>query len=163
MGKWVEVRCNCPNRVPRRLDPSRPWDLTYDCGHRDGVLFQFWPGYLYQTACFLKSLLKDYPDVWRSFEVFSKLEQWPRGDECLEITADEAVGFQLELEELQKLENGTSTLPYQVIRKWRDHWNRFFDDPWHMEDAKSISEIVTSGLKLCEFAIETGNPIEFRW
>jgi hypothetical protein len=65
-------------------------------------------------AKFLKRLLKDCPEVWRTFELFSKLEHWPRGDEYLEIPSNEAVGLQLELEELLKLENGTSSLSYQV-------------------------------------------------
>ena len=125
MGKWCEVKCNCPNREPLpgsewpnydmyrkhftgRVRPREEWEEKikdmYKCGHRDGALVQFWPGDLLQIGLALEEAYRERPEY---FELFRRISNWRNyDDEYLALSADEAALWRLEIEQLQNYLSG---------------------------------------------------------
>ena len=162
MGKWSEVKCNCPNRVP--VDPNRVLE-PYQCGHVEGVLLGVWPGYFLEVGRFLKRLSHD-PDYQSPFEIFPLLhDSWTHWtpDEYLGLTTPQRDAWRLEIEELLRAEAGESVFPSHIGRRWTHHWSQFFQSPWRRKDGGSITEILKEGIALCEASEKTGNPVEFFW
>ena len=98
--------------------------------------------------------------------MFQRIADWGGTEEYLSLGTEEAVIWQLELEELQKFHEGQREYSENARRVWEIFWRHYFDsqnNPWHAECAGSVPEIISDGLKLCSATIESGNPIEFSW
>ena len=133
MGKWAEVHCNCPDRVPlpgsdfyfgaphrnkRRLtkkerEEVEEWKRTtknmFECGHRSGVVIEFWPGDIIHLGNLIGSLFRDES---ATFEVFAKVGDWRcYEDELLLILPDEAALWLLEIDEIGRGLSGFGNLP----------------------------------------------------
>lgn len=162
MGRWVEVRCNCPDRGPiNRPDHQNTTVLFYPCGHKDGALAQTSPNDFFEMARFLRSLLRHYPDAWEPYEVFQRLERWPKKDEDSTLSVDEAKQWQLELEELKRIQDRTTDWSFELQNKWHTHWK---DHELKVGDpTRVVSDVIDRALKLCQASVASGNPIEFYW
>jgi hypothetical protein len=139
MGKWSEVHCDCPNRVPlpgsdfyfdkphrnkRRLTKKEKaeveeWERTtkdmFECGHRSGVVIEFWPGDIIHLGNLIGSVFRDESVT---FEVFAKVGDWRRyEDELLLIQPDEASLWLMEIEEIQRALLGSENLPPDKMAK----------------------------------------------
>ncbi len=91
MGKWADVQCDCPTRVPlpgrfyfdephrkkRRLTRKQKtevdeWNRTnkemFQCGHRSGLIIELNPGDMIHLGNLIDSILPD-----STFEVFAKV------------------------------------------------------------------------------------------
>lgn len=160
MGKWCEVKCSCPDRV--LVDSTQPIDAVYRCGHKDGTLFQCWPGYIFRMGRILEAALKDEPRRAQDFEILFRICNWRNyEDEYLSLARDARDQWRLEIEELQAAQRGQNVLSRNALQKWNSLWSDFFKDPWHREDAKSVDEILANCLRLCDASMRTANPIEF--
>lgn len=131
MGKWAEVHCNCPNRIPlaggayfdqphqrkRRLTAKQKaeveeWERTTKdmlvCGHRNGNLIEFWPGDIVHLGSLIASIFRDKEGA---FELFGKVGDWRcYEDELLLVTPDRARLWLLEIEEVQQALLGLGNL-----------------------------------------------------
>jgi hypothetical protein len=139
MGKWVEIHCDCPNRVPlpdsdfyfdephrnkRRLTEKEKaeveeWKRTtknmFECGHRSGVVIEFWPGDIIHLGNLIGSIFRDESGT---FEVFAKVGDWRcYEDELLLIQPDEASLWLMEIEEIQRALQGFDNLSQDKIEK----------------------------------------------
>lgn len=139
MGKWVEEYCDCPNRVRlphSNYDSDRPhrgkerltkeeekeleeWNEKvcnmFQCGHRNGVAFEFWPGDIVLLGILISDIFDDERD---KFDLFVKVGDWRcYDDELLLIPPDEAAQWKLQVEELQKALNDLGNLPKGLIEK----------------------------------------------
>jgi hypothetical protein len=136
MGKWAEVHCNCPNRVPlpgsdymerphrkkSNLTPKEQkevldWEHTlqdmFECGHRSGNVIEFWPGEIINLGNVLGRIFESESGA---FEVFTRVGDWRcYEDELLLIQPDEAALWLMEIEELQKAFQGFGNLPHKKI------------------------------------------------
>lgn len=158
MGKWSQVKCNCPNRVPVA---GGFYKRVYECGHKRGMLFQIWPGNLFDVGRLLKDMFRHDPEYAKSFSTFIKIARFENyDDEYLELNGEERELWQLEIEELFAFIEGRTFLPYQAAQMWNAYWAEFFTGEWHQKDAVSVENILQTGLKLCEASRETDNPIE---
>src|SRR5688500_14898627 len=136
MGKWAEVQCACPNRKPvpgsdfmvgkphrnkRRLtkkqsDEVAEWERTtrnmYECGHRDGVVVEFWPGDIVNLGDIIGGIFED------GFEIFKRAGDWRcYEDELLLIPPDESQLWLLEIDEIQRALDGAGNLPQQKVER----------------------------------------------
>ncbi|MCA1621674.1 MAG: hypothetical protein LC795_20860 [Acidobacteria bacterium] len=139
MGKWAEVHCDCPNRVPlagsdfyfdkphrnkRRLTKKErgeveEWERAaknmFECGHRSGVVIEFSPGDIVHLGNLLGGIFRDENGM---FEVFAKVGDWRcYGDELLLIQPDEAGLWLMEIEEIQRALGGFGNLPQDKIER----------------------------------------------
>jgi hypothetical protein len=139
MGKWSEVYCNCPNRVPlpgsdsyfdephrnqRRLTKKETaeveeWKRTtmtmFKCGHRRGVVIELWPGDIIHLGKLIGNIFRDESDT---FEFFTKVGDWGcYEDELLLIQSDEVSLWLMEIEEIQRALQGFENLPQDKIEK----------------------------------------------
>lgn len=137
MGKWAEVHCDCPNRIPlagsdfyfdkphrnkhrltkKEKDEVEEWERTaknmFACGHRNGVVIEFSPGDIIRFGNVLDSIFRDERGT---FEVFAKVVDWRRyEDELLLIPPDEAGLWLMEIEEIQGALQGFGNLPQDKI------------------------------------------------
>ena len=147
MGKWSQVRCNCHNRIPlpksdrrdrpyrkyshRRLLSKQEEDIEvwvkniqdtygdmYECGHRDGMLIQFWPGDIIRLGWVLNTIFKNdltfeiYPKVGNGRNYFSE-----NLDEELHISPQEAELWLMEAAELKQAFLGYGNLPYRQVKQ----------------------------------------------
>lgn len=143
MGKWVQVRCNCPNRISlpnsschdqpyqnskwqklsnRKKKEIKTWqenvENRYKCGHVDGMLVQFCPDEIIELGFVLNKVFKD--DV--TFEIYSKVGEWRNYflnglSEELRISPQEAELWLMEVAELEKWFLGQGNLPYHQIQQ----------------------------------------------
>ena len=132
MGKWAEVYCDCPNRTPLAGSDSyfgRPhrqkhrltkkekeeverWERAtkqmFACGHRSGLVIELSPGNIILLGNLLESI---FLDEGGTFEVFAKVGNWRYyDDELLLIEPDEAVLWQMEIDEIQGALQGFGNL-----------------------------------------------------
>jgi len=131
MGKWAEVHCNCPNRIPlaggdscyqphrrkRRLTAKQKaeveeWERTtqdmFVCGHRNGNLIEFSPGDIVHLGYLIGSIFRDKEGA---FKLFGKVGDWRcYEDELLLVTPDRARLWLLEIEEVQQALSGLGNL-----------------------------------------------------
>lgn len=139
MGKWAEVHCDCPNRVPlpgsdfyfgephrrkRRLtkkerEEVEEWERTtknmFECGHRSGVIIEFWPGDIIHLGNLIGSVIRDESST---FEIFAKVGDWRcYEDELLLLPPDEADLWLIEIDEIQRALQGFGNLPQDKIGK----------------------------------------------
>ena len=215
MGKWSQVRCNCHNRIPlpksdRRDRPYRNrshrklsskqageieiWEKNvkdmYECGHREGMLVQLWPGEIVRLGWVLNMIFKN--DL--TFEIYPKVGNWRNYfDEELQFSPQEAELWLMEAAELKQAFLGYGNLPYRQVRQiistlyqveTQSHNNlkqrleiaaaetlggrRFLDNlDREPVSPESIMEqqfsVIESTTKLCQAAIDSGNPIELLW
>lgn len=139
MGKWAEVHCACPNRVPlpgsdfyfdrphrnkRRLtkkekEEVEEWERTtkdmFDCGHRGGLVIELWPGDIIQLGYLLGHLFRDEVST---YEVFARVGDWRNyDDELLLIQPKDAELWLLEIEDIQQGFQGVRSLPLTKIER----------------------------------------------
>lgn len=139
MGKWAEVRCNCPNRVPlpgsdsyfgqphrkkHRLSKKEQaeveeWERStknmFECGHRGGVVVEFCPANIIQLGNLIG---KVFSDERTAFEIFRKVGDWRSyQDELLLIEPNEARLWQVEIEEVQRAMQGSGKLSQQKVEQ----------------------------------------------
>jgi hypothetical protein len=139
MGKWSEVHCDCTNRVPlpgsdfyfdkphrnkgrltkKEKAEVEEWERTtknmFECGHRSGVVIEFWPGDIIHLGKLIGSVFLDESGM---FEVFAKVGDWRcYEDELLLIQPDEASLWLMEIEEIQRALLGSENLsPDKIAR-----------------------------------------------
>ena len=139
MGKWAEVHCDCPNRIPlagsdfyfdkphrkkhrltkKEKDEVLEWERRtrnmFACGHRNGVVVEFSPGDIIRFGNLLASMFRNERGT---FEVFAKAGDWRRyEDELLLIQPDEASLWLMEIEEIQRALQGFGNLPRDKIEE----------------------------------------------
>jgi hypothetical protein len=175
MGRWCEVKCNCLKRTPLpgsdwfdyrsylKFGPpplvktEEEWDQKvrgmYECGHRKGILLEFWPGDLFAIGDALEIAYKHEPN---EFEIFKRISNWNNyEDECLPLSLDEVTLWQLEIELLQRYLTG------EEYMEW--HHKQTFDKEIGLDTLLygDVPATLEDGLRLCRASIEIGNPIEF--
>jgi hypothetical protein len=118
MGKWAEVACRCPDRIrlpggdvtfdrPYRTNRHltaqqkqevEEWERTrmnmFACGHRGGVIIEFWPGDIVRIGYHIGSaggVLKVFPAVGNPMS-------YDNPDELLSMGPDDAVLWLQEIE-----------------------------------------------------------------
>ena len=140
MGKWVQVYCGCDNRTPlvnssrsarpynkkRRLtnrekQEVEEWERTtermYECGHRGGVVVEFYPGAILVLGSAIASVL---PDPASAFEIFRKVGDWRcyvDGDELLLISSHQAALWLLEIDEIRRGFQGIGNAPLETFAR----------------------------------------------
>ena len=135
MGKWAEVHCDCPNRLPLpRSDFYEPhrnkhrltkrekaeveeWKETtknmFECGHRSGLVIELSPSDIIHLGNVIGNIFRD-----GTFEVFTKVGDWRcYEDELLLIQPDEADLWLMEIEDIQSGLQGLGSLPRDKIQK----------------------------------------------
>ena len=158
MSVWVFVKCICPNR--RRLGESRLDDFV--CGRTDGAIISTSPNSLITYGYDFERIYKHQPEM---FEVWRKLPKWRRYShryDDLHFLSDEALMWQLEIEQLQRFLSGEEFMGWDELQLWnkireeeRFSYARANDKP------PDVVEVLETGLSLCQASQETGNPIEF--
>jgi hypothetical protein len=178
MGRWCEVKCNCPIRKPlpgsnwldysdyckyiekpRLAKTIEEWEEKvkgmYECGHREGTLIQFAPSDLLTVS---DALEQAYNKQSEQFEVFRRISQ-PSNyeDEYLALFQDAVTLWQMEIEQLQRYLLEEEFMGY--------HERETFEK--ELTERKllygNIQVTLEDGLRLCNASIKTGNPIEFNW
>jgi hypothetical protein len=87
----------------------------FECGHRSGVIIEFWPGDIIHLGNLIGSIFRDEGGT---FEVFAKVGDWRcYEDELLLIQPDEASLWLMEIEEIQRSIQGFENLPQDKIEK----------------------------------------------
>lgn len=158
MSVWVLVNCNCPDRYP--LGDPRWCDFA--CGHKDGAIISTSPNKLITYGYDLERIYKHQPEM---FEVWRKLPKWRRYShryENLLFLPNEALMWQLEIEQLQSFLSAKEFMGWDELQLWnkireeeRIHYARTSNKPPDVEEELEI------GLALCRASQVTGNPIEF--
>jgi hypothetical protein len=179
MGKWCEVKCNCPDREPipgsdwfsddplrqrkhltiQQLRARNEWEKRVrgmdKCGHRNGLLLECWPGDLFMIGLALDVAYKDRPEY---FEIFRRISNWRNyEDEYLAVSPEEASLWQLEIEQLKHYLSGEEFIGFYERQNFE---KALGDDPFLYGD---IQKTLEDGMKLCEASATTNNPIEFLW
>jgi hypothetical protein len=95
------------------------WERTtmnmFECGHRNGVVIEFWPGDIIHLGKLIGSIFRDESGT---FEVFDKVGDWRRyEDELLLVQPDEASLWIMEIEEIQRALLGFENLPQDKTGK----------------------------------------------
>ena len=176
MGKWCEVKCDCPNRGPLRgsqwlnyneyqkyekgprlAKSIEEWEEKvkgmYECGHRDGAFFQVWPGDIFKIGFALEAAFKDRPSQFEIFRRIADLRNYDDG--CLGLVPEEAKLWELEIEELKRFLSGEEFLGWHEKEVFQE---KFKENDMPDEDIESTLE---DAIKLCEASALTNNPIEF--
>ena len=215
MGKWAEVHCACPNRRPvpgsdfmfgkphrnkRRLTKKQSedvaeWERTtknmYECGHRSGVVVEFWPGDIVQVGYLIGNFFKD------GFEIFRRVGDWRcYDDELLLIQCQESELWLMEIEELQQALMGQGNVPQDqmdrlIFEFFRTYVDAHSDLRWRLDEVaanipfagvngllenvknseepslesviEKLKEAAAYAALLCRASIETRNPIRLLW
>jgi hypothetical protein len=158
MGKWVLVQCDCPNRTP--LEHSR-WG-AYACTHKDGAIIAFAPNDLIGYGQDFDRIYKDNSEV---FEIWRRIGDWHNyNDEYLSLSGEEAMIWQLEIEQLQHFLNGEEFMGW----KERQLWKRLREEERRLyarggSEPTGVEEVIAGGLALCHASSEMRKPIEFFW
>ena len=143
MGKWSQVRCNCPNRIPlpnsssydrphrnypykklsnRQKKEIKTWkenlENAYECGHDEGMLVQLCPGKIIELGFVLNQVFKN--DL--TFEIYLRIGNWRNyfSDGLAEehrISPQEAELWLMEVAELEQAFLEQSNLPYRQVRQ----------------------------------------------
>jgi hypothetical protein len=216
MGRWAEVQCTCLNRTPlpgsdpisdrphrkkQRLTKKQKaeveeWEQTtmdmFACGHRRGVVIEFWPGNIIHLGHLLGTI---FPDS--TFEVFTKVGDWRcYEDELLLIQPAEADRWLGEIEEIQRAFEGAGNLPADklddlVSAYYRDEFGARLSLEARLKQAEAempfasiaflkrnlqqtkipdmestietIMEALQGATKLCHASMETGSAIRLLW
>src|SRR5687767_10801125 len=158
MSVWVVVKCRCPDRKSLTGSSSG----GYACGHEDGAAVSTSPNDLIGYGHDLERIYKHRPGM---FELWRKIGSWRRfshrGD--LELQPDEAMMWQLEIEQLQRFLSGEEFMGWDEMQLWlklreevRLTYTRVGAEP------PAVADVLAGGLALCRASQETGNPIEFQ-
>lgn len=144
MGKWSQVRCNCSNRIPMpnsdlHNQPHRQRSLKnmtnkqkieveewreniqnmYECGHRDGMLVQFWPGEIMKLGLILGRMFTDKPLTFEIFTMVGNTQNYFSEEvgETLYLNSQEVELWLMEVDEFERSLLGHGNLPYQKLMK----------------------------------------------
>lgn len=124
----------------------------FECGHKNGMIFELWQGDLMKIAYAVKAAFKDQIE---KFEIFNKIIQIDEYfDETFLLTPDEAELLKLEIEEIQNL---AKTQGATCWKEWQTFIHEIENTDFLYGDLYKTSQ---DGLNLCEASIKTGNPIE---
>jgi hypothetical protein len=158
MGKYAIVQCNCPNRIP--LELSR-WG-AYICGHKDGAILALVPSDLIKYGYELERVYKKQPAM---FAIWRKIGDWRNyNNEYLSLSLDEAVMWQLEIEQLQQYLDGEAFMGWKEMQLWnhlREEEQKFYERRGYQ--VESVEAVLDVGLRLCRASEEMRKPIEFFW
>lgn len=189
-----------PHRKKRRLTKKQSedvaeWERTtknmFACGHRNGVVIEFWPGEIIELGNTIGRIFAI------GFDIFKRVGDWRcYCDELLLIEPDEAQAWLMEIEELQRALDGKGNLPQQKIE---DLISEFFrhdlgvridlerrlhevaaqmpfasvnalkqnvqqsEQPSIESTIQKIAEALADADRLCRASIETGNAIRLLW
>ena len=158
MSAWVHVKCTCHDRHP----VGNTVYGAYSCGHEDGAIISLSPYNLILYGADLERIYKHQPEM---FEVWRKIRAWRSlsyrlGD--LLLQRDEALMWQLEIEQLQRFLSGEEFMGWGEMQLWnrlrdeeRKSYERANDKP------REVQDVLAEGLAICRASQETGNPIEF--
>ena len=95
MGKWCEVKCDCPDEGPVAPGSRR---LLYSCAHK-GVYLEFWPGDL----VYIGYVIREVFGAQSHFEIFTKVGDWRQyEDEYLSLSLSEVDLWEMEIEQLKR-------------------------------------------------------------
>lgn len=156
MGRIASVNCNCPDRRP--VDESRPWSDEYVCGHANGQLLELSAFWITKVSEALRKTFEDSPDFANTCEVFRKIaDEELYENEVLEVSATERELWWLELDEVEKLDRGTTRLPHRLVQRWRKSW----PPTSHDGPQQSLGQVLNAVRQLCETSRKTAQPIEF--
>ena len=187
-----------PHRNKRRLtkkerDEVEEWERAtkdmFECGHRDGVVLELWPGDIIHLGNLLGSIF--------GFEVFARVGDWRYyEDELLLIGPDEAALWLREIDEVHRALQGAGNLPREELEKlarelFREDLASRLDLEQRLDavqerapfaqvtplkrnlmemerpDAESSRRKMAMALAdaagLCRASLETGNPIRLLW
>jgi len=216
MGRWAEVHCGCPNRCPlptsgwqcephrkrRRLtakqrEERRLWEQTtkdmYECGHRNGCLLEFWPGYIIQFGRLINSA---FPETRHDFPIFARVADRRSYHELLLLPTDQARLWLSETDSIWRILEEGGTGPNDALEplltaihdedselrlslekrlsEIRIHLpftrvNPFIesvrksDKPDLQSAVDKVVEALEDARRLCLASIESGNPIRLLW
>lgn len=127
----------------------------YECGHRNGLILETWPGDWFLIGRVLAEIYRDKPG---EFEIFRKIPNCRiYDDEYLSLPLEEVQLWRLEIEQLQSRLSGEEYMGWKEKMIWDVQWeiNR------HLYG--SIDEALEKALAACQASLEIGNPIEFFW
>jgi hypothetical protein len=127
----------------------------FQCGHCHGSFLQLWPGDLFTIGDALDEAFRKQP---ARFSVFRKISDWRNyDDEYLSLSQEEAAGWQLEIEQVQRY------IAQEEYMGWHEQevWRRYFEKRELLYG--DIQQTLMDGLRLCHASNITGNPIEFFW
>ena len=90
----------------------------YECGHRDGMLVQLYPGKIIELGFVIKKVFKN--DL--TFEIYSRVGDWRNYysdglDEELRILPQEAELWLMEASELEQAFSEQGNLPYRQVQQ----------------------------------------------
>lgn len=177
MGKWAEVHCSCPNRVPvensdgffdrphprkqrltkRQQQEVQQWEQSrknlFQCGHRKGLVIELWPGHIIQVGLRFGTVFRDAESA---FNVFTRVGDWRLyEDELLLIEPDQAAIWLTEIQALSQALQGAATLPSRKTAKVVEEFARLeIESP-----LEKLKEALTDAARLCRASMETRNPI----
>ncbi|MGE0131011.1 MAG: hypothetical protein AB7U82_23280 [Blastocatellales bacterium] len=150
MGRWCEVKCNCPNDGPV-VPGSR--NLIYNCEH-NSVYLEFWPGDLFSIGYAIEEAFGRQS----GFEIFTKIGNWRLYEgEHLSLSPSDIDLWEIEIEQLKHYLSGEEYMGWRELRKW----NEYFEKPRLLYG--DVDKTLEDGLKLIRASREMNRPIEFFW
>lgn len=151
MGKWSQVKCNCPDRVV--IAEKGFTEKIYACGHKNGMIIEYWQGDLMRIGHAAAIAFRTQNNATEMLKKLVDTEEY--FDEALFFSVEDAELLKLELEEIRQLE----TLQGATCRKeWQIFHRELESTPFLYGN---LDETLMKSLKLCEASIKTKNPIEF--
>ena len=113
MGKWCEVKCNCPTN---RLAGTGAQKESITCVHR-GIYLQFWPGDLLAIG---SALTEIFGKKNAEFTIFLKIANWRNyDDEYLCLSPDEVQLWELEIIQIKQYLAGEQSLNWKKRQRWQ--------------------------------------------
>jgi hypothetical protein len=180
MGKWAEVACNCPDRMPLPGSDSlfdRPhrkqsrltaeqqqeverWEQTtmnmFACGHRHGMLIELWPG----DIIHLGELLGTAGGVLEHFWTVGARMSYDNNDELLLLTPEEAEWWLQEIDEVRQALDGGGGLARthleRTIEGFVDYERRLDKHPvyWTEQDLQATPMYTERAMKRIREALD---------
>lgn len=161
MSVWVRVKCNCANRVPLKGASIGDWG-EFTCGHHDGAMISTSPNDLITYGYNLERIYKNQPLM---FEVWRRLPKWRKVShiaDSLLLSSEDALLWQLEIEQLQGFLSGKEFMGWEELQLWnklrKEERLSYARGDWEPPD---VNETLATGIALCRASQETRNPIEF--
>jgi hypothetical protein len=150
MGKWCEVKCDCPDEGPVAPCSQR---LRYNCAH-NGVFMEIWPGDMFCIA----HAIEEAFGRQTHFEIFTRIADWRQyEDEYLSLEPGEIDLWEMEIEQLKRYLSGEEHMGWHELRRWNEYFEKrqlLYGD---------VDKTLEDGLRLIRASREMNRPIEFFW